>query len=45
MTLWGLEKAQCREWIYDEKELAVAKYKELLKTCPEENIVINFDVI
>jgi len=41
----GLEKAQCREWIYDEKELAVAKYKELLKTCPEENIVINFDVI
>jgi len=40
----GLEKAQCQEWIYDVKELAVAKYKELLKTCPKENIVINFDV-
>ena len=41
----GLEKAQCQEWIYDVKELAVAKYKELLKTCPKENIVISFDIL
>ena len=39
----GLEKAQCCEWIYDDKELAVAKYRELLKSCPAENIVINFE--
>ena len=40
----GLEKAQCCEWIYDVKELAVAKYQELLKTRPACDIIINFEV-
>lgn len=40
----GLEKAQCCEWIYDVKELAVAKYQELLKTRPASEIIINFEV-
>ena len=40
----GLEKAQCCEWIYDVKELAVAKYQELLKTRPASEIITNFEV-
>ena len=41
--IMGLYEPQCREWIYEKKELAVAKYKELLKSNPPENIVINFE--
>jgi hypothetical protein len=40
----GLEKTQCCEWIYDVKELAVAKYNELLKTRPAKYIVTNFEL-
>ena len=40
----GLLTPKCREWIYEDKALAAAKYKELLKTCPKEQLSINFEV-
>lgn len=42
--IMGKENPQCREWIYEDKSKAEAKYRELLKTCPAENIGMNFTV-
>ena len=40
--IMGLETPQCREWIFEDKSKAAAKYQELLKTCPAEELKINF---
>ena len=40
----GLDEAKCCEWIYEDKQLAIAKYLELIKTRPAKYIITNFDV-
>lgn len=40
--LMGLDNPKCTEWIYDDIELARAKYAELLKTRPAEEISCSF---
>lgn len=39
-----IENPQCLEWLYEDPERAKAKYKELLKTHPAENIRANFEL-
>lgn len=42
--LIGLDKPQCCTWLYDDVELARAKYREILKNCNSpELIFINFE--
>ena len=41
--LMGLDNPQCCEWIYDDRKLASARYRELLKSRPAEQIFINFE--
>ena len=41
--LMGLDNPQCCEWIYDDKKLASAKYFELKKNTPDDQLFINFD--
>ena len=40
----GIENPQCIEWIYEAPERAKAKYKELLKSRPAEELKINFEL-
>ena len=40
----GIENPQCIEWIYEAPERAKAKYKELLKSRPAEELRINFEL-
>ena len=40
--LMGLDNPQCTEYIYDNRELAMAKYEELVKKQGNANIMKNF---
>ena len=40
--LMGLDKPQCIEYIYDDRELALAKYNELIATREPGMILKNF---
>jgi len=40
--LMGLDNPQCCEWIYDDLKLASAKYFELKKKAPEDQLFVNF---
>ena len=40
--LMGLDNPQCCEWIYDDKALAQAKYEELCRSRPADQIIRNF---
>ncbi len=41
--LMGLDNPQCREWLYEDVELARAKYRSLLETNKKEQFLINFE--
>lgn len=42
MSLEGLENPQCTEWIYDDLEMAEAKYRELAGTVSAEELFCSF---
>ena len=41
--LMGLDEPRCVEWIYDDRALAEAKYRELLRTVPAERLHLSFE--
>ena len=40
--IMGIDNPKCCEWLYEDLNRAKAKYQELLKTRPAEEITINF---
>ena len=43
--LMGLDKPQCREWVYDDRKAAEAKYRELAEKTPPDQLFCNFDIL
>ncbi len=41
--LMGLDDPQCCEWIYDDRDAAEAKYRELAAKLPADRLVCNFE--